>query len=112
MTKWKSLAIFGLVFGISGMTWGLAQQRQPFDLVQEEGATVAHRAPPLAGLRARATGKGTTLVAVVPAPLLYLSRDVLLTLERRCFLKGGFSTCLTVQCTCASRAPRSPPTDV
>ena len=26
--KWKSLAVLGLVFGMSGMTWGLAQQRQ------------------------------------------------------------------------------------
>ena len=28
MMKWKSLAVLGLVFGMSGMTWGLAQQRQ------------------------------------------------------------------------------------
>ena len=28
MTKWKSLAVVGLVFGMSGVTWGLAQQRQ------------------------------------------------------------------------------------
>jgi len=26
--KWKILAVFGLVFGMSGVTWGLAQQRQ------------------------------------------------------------------------------------
>ena len=26
--KWKSLAVLGLVFGMSGVTWGLAQQRQ------------------------------------------------------------------------------------
>jgi len=28
MMKWKILAVFGLVFGMSGVTWGLAQQRQ------------------------------------------------------------------------------------
>ena len=28
MMKWKSLAVLGLVFGMSGVTWGLAQQRQ------------------------------------------------------------------------------------
>jgi hypothetical protein len=28
MMKWKSLAVLGLVFGISGVSWGLAQQRQ------------------------------------------------------------------------------------
>ena len=28
MTKWKTLAVLGLVFGMSGVTWGLAQQRQ------------------------------------------------------------------------------------
>ena len=28
MTKWKCLAVLGLVFGMSGVTWGLAQQRQ------------------------------------------------------------------------------------
>ena len=26
--KWKILAVSGLVFGMSGVTWGLAQQRQ------------------------------------------------------------------------------------
>ena len=28
MTKWKTVAVLGLVFGMSGVTWGLAQQRQ------------------------------------------------------------------------------------
>ena len=28
MMKWKSLAVLGLVFGMSGITWGVAQQRQ------------------------------------------------------------------------------------
>ena len=28
MTKWKCLAVVGLVFGMSGVTWGLVQQRQ------------------------------------------------------------------------------------
>jgi len=28
MMKWKSLAVLGLVFGMSGVAWGLAQQRQ------------------------------------------------------------------------------------
>ena len=26
--KWRNLAILGLVFGVSGVSWGLAQQRQ------------------------------------------------------------------------------------